>query len=227
MRSPLVKLKLVELFSDARGDYLLTDVIIVTLMRDTLNTVIESVKKSVNNPKIILITDKGLIGDLRNKGLKMATSEFVCFVDDDVLVTNEWFDKCVEVLKNDASVVCASGRTEEGYTLGCSVCKTEMLKKHGGFPRLDSVIYGKVKFVILNDVICKHLRKGLDVFKHQFHWFSHGFYTDSKFGFSVGVVNSYKKAFHFLLKGKPSISLSYLIWFIKGLYVFIIRRISS
>jgi glycosyltransferase involved in cell wall biosynthesis len=205
----------------------LTDVIIVTLLRKTLPHVLKSVQKNIPNPKIILITDKGLIGDLRNKGLYQATSEFVCFVDDDIIVTKEWFDKCVEVLKTDDSVVCVGGRTEEGYTLGCSVCKTETLKRLGGFPRLDSFVTRKVKFLILNDLICEHLVSELSVFQHLFHWFVHGFYSDSKFGFSPGVVPSYRLMFDFLLRRKPSYALSYLFWFIKALYVYVINRISQ
>ena len=195
-------------------------------MRDTLPLVIKSIKESIPDSNIIFVTGNGLIGDLRNKGLMKATSEFVCFVDDDIIVTKEWFGKCIETLKNNENVVCVSGRTKEGYTLGCTVCKAKLFKKLGGFPKLDSLVSNRVKFVVLDDVFCKHLVSELQVFRHLLHWFVHGFYSESKFGFSVGVTKGYKLIFGFLLKRKPSYSLSYLLWFIKAIYVYLIKKVN-
>jgi glycosyltransferase involved in cell wall biosynthesis len=98
----------------------LTDVVIVTLMRDTLQAVIESVKNSVPDANFILVTDKGLIGDLRNRGLNKATGEFVCFGDDDIIVSREWYEKCTEILKNDIVLfVSLAEQSREHVRLEC------------------------------------------------------------------------------------------------------------
>ena len=148
------------------------DIVIVTLLRESLRNTLDSISKTVPDPHIIMITGKGVIGDLRNRGLQKCSSEYCCFVDDDVVLNKNWFSTCMEKLKIN-SLVAVSGRSEEGYTLGCMICKTEEFKRRGGFPRLDSYVTNRFgsSFMFLEDAVCEHrVSRGVNVFGHVLHF---------------------------------------------------------
>lgn len=197
------------------------DVVVVTLLRDTLRYTIDSVCSSIPSPRLILITKRGkTIGELRNEGLSKASSEFVCFVDDDIIVTKEWFRKLMTFLRSHENIDCAFGKIREGYTLGCSIFRTSALKRAGGFPRIDTRVTDRVSFVIVKDSYCDHIIKPLDPILHTVHWMNQGFGTELRFGLNNNPRTSVQLFFRFLFRKKPGYAASYVLWLIKGLITY-------
>jgi len=206
------------------------DVVIVTLMRKTLKYAIYAAKRSIHEPRFIFVKGKGFIGDLRNEGLEKAQTKYVCFIDDDIIVPKNWFNECVNTLEQNNNIVCVLGNTEKGYTFGAMVCKTEMLKSIGGFTKADSYLLERInqhgmKYVIREDIICKHLVSELETIRHTRHWLLHGWGTEARFGIlNLGITDAYKKIFKFLVKGEPESSLMCIFCLIKSLFVFAIKQ---
>ena len=130
------------------------DVVIVTLMRESLSNTIKSVKAVIPNPNIILITGKGAIGDLRNKGLLQCNSNLMCFVDDDIILNTDWYTKCLKALQANPELIAVGGKTPIHDTLGCMICKTKEFKNAGGFPKLDDPCSAKARLKDTNPRRC-------------------------------------------------------------------------
>jgi len=198
------------------------DVVIVTLLRGSLTYTLKSVNEAIPNPNVILVTERGVIGELRNKGLMQCNSRYVCFVDDDILLNRVWFSKCMKRLEEDDSVIAVVGRTEESYTCGCMICKTKEFKQAGGFPKLDSYVFNKLgqRIVILEDAICDHIGlRGLTVIHHSFYWLTRCFQTESRAGIYHNPIESVRLIVHFLRNRLPEYAASELLWVIKTFFV--------
>jgi len=198
------------------------DVVIVTLLRPSLSYTLKSVNDTIPNPNVILVTDRGSIGELRNKGLMQCNSRFVCFVDDDIVLNRNWFSKCMKRLEEDDNVIAVAGRTEVGYTLGCMICKTAEFKEAGGFPKLDSYVSNKLgsRMAILEDAVCDHMvPRGLAVIQHSLYFLTKYFQTESKVGFYHNPVESVRALVRFLWKGQPDYAFCELLWMTKTFFV--------
>lgn len=203
------------------------DVVVVTLLRETLKYTVDSIYSSIPSPRLIIITKRGkTIGELRNEGLSKATSEFVCFIDDDIIVTKEWFKKLIAFLKSNQNIDCAFGKIKEGYTLGCSIFRTSTLKEVGGFPRIDTHVTDRITFAIVKDSFCYHVIKPLDPILHTMHWMTHGFGTELRFGINNNPKTSVQLFFHFMRRKRPDYAVSYILWLIKGLITYPIALLS-
>jgi len=208
------------------------DVVIVTLLRETLKNTIDSIKKTLPDPNIILITGKGAIGELRNKGLFQCKSSLMCFVDDDIIVNKNWYSKCMDALQTHPDVIAVCGRTPVCYTLGCMICRTEEFKKTGGFPYLDSQVTSKLgsKMLTLSDAVCEHqIKRGLEPIRHNIHFLCHGFQTESKAGWWFKPSDTAKVVFDYFRTGYPDFAVGFSLWFIKTVFVlpFIVEDMRS
>ncbi len=197
-----------------------TDVVIVTLLRKTLPIVIKRINKIIPDNNIILITDKNHnIGDLRNIGLKKVTSDVCAFVDDDVLITKEWFNKCQQVLE-EGSIACSLD-----FTI-CMLCKTKELKSIGGFPSFDSHIFLNPKIQLLKENFgVTHQIENKDLLPHTFKWLMHGFSKETPFGHNNGIKSSLKISFNYLISKKPLLSIPYWFWLTKALFIKIFKTL--
>jgi hypothetical protein len=196
------------------------DVVIVTLLRDSLRYTLKSVYSTIPNPHTILVTEKGLVGELRNKGLQQCTSEFVCFVDDDVLLNTDWYDKCMRRLTQDLEVVLVAGRFRTGYTCGCIICRAKEFRELGGFPRLETTLGRKLgkKAVVLEDAICEHMAPPLTFILRQFHWLTEGYQTESKIGFNMNPKQSLGLMARYLWDREPEYAFIQPLWIIKAFF---------
>ena len=199
------------------------DVVIVTLLRETLGNTIKSVKAVIPNPNIILITGKGVIGDLRNKGLLQCNSSLMCFVDDDIILNSDWYRKCMQTLQAHPKAIAVCGRAPMQYTLGCMICRTKELKSIGGFPQLDEHIIQKLgpKLITLEDAMCQHqIKRGFEPTMHILHFLFHGFQTETRAGFYY----SPKTVFCFVLdqfkRGYPDFAVAGILWLVKLFFAF-------
>jgi glycosyltransferase involved in cell wall biosynthesis len=180
------------------------------------------VNETIPNPNVIIITERGSIGELRNKGLMQCNSRFVCFVDDDIILNRAWFSKCMKRLEEADDVIAVAGRTKEGYTLGCMICKTAEFKEAGGFPKLDSYVSNRLgsRMAILEDAVCDHMvPRGLAPIQHCLYFLTKYFQTESKVGFYHNPVESVRMAVGFLRKGLPDYAICELLWMAKTLFV--------
>lgn len=195
------------------------DVVIVTLLRSSLRYTLKSVYETIPDPHVILVTGKGVIGDLRNKGLMQCSSRLVCFVDDDVILNREWYDKCMKRLMQNDGVIGVAGRLRDSSTCGCMILKTKEFKEAGGWPRWDALIGKKLgKQLIQIDAICDNMDSPLQGIQHQFHWLTHGFQTESKVGFNRDPRLSLRLMLHFIRIKKPEGFIVQLFWIVKALF---------
>ena len=199
------------------------DVVIVTLMRQTLGDTIKSVKTVIPNPNIILITGKGAIGDLRNKGLRQCRSSLTCFVDDDIILNTDWFAKCMQALQTHPEIIGVGGKTPIHDTLGCMIFRTKEFKRAKGFPKLDDHVLQKFgsKILILKDAICEHqIKRGFGPLKHNLHFLCHGFQTDQRAGWCYSPRKQLLMVYSFFRAGQPDYAIGSSVWLIKPLFVF-------
>ena len=199
------------------------DVVVVTLgKRPSLRTVIASAKQVLPDPHFIFITEKGIIGDLRNKGLAQCTSDLVCFLDDDVLINKDWFQKCLRALENP-NVYAVAGRVHESYTMGCTILKRTHYPK-GAFSPLDKIS----DLVVLEDALCDHLdARNLQLLKRSWYWMFYGFYTESKVGFYHSPRYAIEQFTSSLRRGLPDYAASEILWIIKSLWSIPFAHFSS
>jgi glycosyltransferase involved in cell wall biosynthesis len=141
--------------------------VIVTLQRPTLTRCVNAVLNVIPNANIILITERGNIGDLRNEGLRQVESEIFAFVDDDVIVNKRWFKECMKYIDR-YDMVC--GRYYPFTGLGACVCRTSAFKKTKFDRRYDGTIYSKVRYIVV-DVWCDHL--DYHYIRHVLFWLRH------------------------------------------------------
>lgn len=199
------------------------DVVIVTLLRETLRSALESVKAVIPNPNIILITGKGAIGELRNKGLSQCNSNLTCFVDDDIILNKSWYKKCTEALLANPGLVAVCGRTAQCYTLGCMICRTNEFKRAGGFPSLDDQVHAKLgsRMLILNDAVCEHLiKRGFEPIRHNMHFMLHGFQTENRVGWWYSPLDTIGVVLDFFKRRYPDFAVGYSLWLIKTFFSF-------
>jgi hypothetical protein len=198
------------------------DVVIVTLLRHTLENAIKSVKAVIPNPNIILVTGKGTIGELRNKGLSQCTSSLMCFVDDDIALNNDWYAKSRQALQDHPEIIAVCGRTPVHHTLGCMICRTEELKKAGGFPKLDSYVLRKFgpKILSLGDAVCEHyIKRGFEPIQHNLHFLCHGFQTEERAGWCNNPIDQVWMVYSYLKTGYPDYAVGSSLWIIKLFFV--------
>ena len=70
---------------------------------NTVETIME-IQKS-NRLKIELIYDSGTRGSARQKGIESVETEYFAFVDSDVILCDDWFQKASKLMKNDVGAV--------------------------------------------------------------------------------------------------------------------------
>ena len=194
---------------------------IVTLLRESLDDTIKSVKVVIPNPNIILITGKGAIGDLRNKGLFQCSSDLVCFVDDDVILNRLWFSKCMAALNAHPEIIAVCGKAPLHYTLGCMIARTKEFKSVGGFPRLDDHVQRKLgpKILNLEDAVCEHrIKRGYGPFLHNLHFLFHGFQTEKRAGWWYDPRATFFLVYEFYKSGNPDFAIATSLWFIKTFF---------
>lgn len=175
-----------------------------------------SVKKSILNPNIIVVTDKGKLGELKNKGLAQCTSEFTCFVHDNVVLNPEWFSKCMDYLNKHSEVVAVFG----GLTEGAMICRTQRFKDVGGWPKADNYIWNKLSNQIVSvNVNLQHLYpKRLDLIKHTYYWLRRDFQTEMRAGTYHNPVAALKQSLKSARHGYPEIVFTETMWTLKGFF---------
>jgi hypothetical protein len=199
------------------------DVVIVTLLRETLGKTIESVKAVIQNPNIILITGKGAIGDLRNKGLHQCSSSLTCFVDDDIILNNSWYTKCMQALQDNPEITAVCGKTPVHHTLGCMICRTKEFKIAGGFPKLDDYVLRKLgpNILTLEDAVCEHLvKRGFGPIQHNLHFLCHGFQTEERAGWSFNPREQAWVIYEYFKAGYPDYAIGSSVWLFKLIFAF-------
>ena len=201
-------------------------------MRETLGNTIKSVKTVIPSPNIILITGKGAIGDLRNKGLRQCSSSLMCFVDDDIILNTDWYTKCMQALQANPEVIAVGGRTPIHHTLGCLICRTKEFKSAKGFPKLDDHVLQKLgsKILILEDAICEHqIKRGFGPLRHNLHFLCHGFQTDERAGWCYNPRKHLFMVYSFFKAGYPDYAVGSSVWLIKPIFVlpFVIEDIKD
>jgi len=182
---------------------------------------IESVKAVIPNPNVILVTGKGAIGDLRNKGLRSCSSSLMCFVDDDIILNGSWYKKCMEVLKARPEIIAVGGKTPLHHTLGCMICRTKEFKSAGGFPQLDDRVLRRLgpRILILEDAVCQHqTKRGFGPLQHNLHFLCHGFQTEQRAGWCYDPYITVMMACDFLKAGYPDYAVGSSVWLIKPLF---------
>ena len=198
------------------------DVVIVTLLRETLGDAVKSVNAVIPNPKIILITGKGAIGDLRNKGLRQCNSSLMCYVDDDIILNSSWYAKCMEALEAHPEIIAVGGKTPVHHTLGCMICRTKEFKSAGGFPKLDDKVLQKLgpKMLIIEDAVCEHqTKRGFGPLRHNLHFLCHSFQTDQRAGWCYNPAQQAWMIYDFFKAGYPDYAVGSSLWLIKPLFV--------
>ncbi len=199
------------------------DVVIVTLLRETLGNTVKSINEVIPNPNIILITGKGAIGDLRNKGLRQCRSNLMCFVDDDIVLNKSWYKKCMQALQDNPALIAVGGKTSIHHTLGCMICRTKEFKTAGGFPKLDDQVLRKLgsKIIILEDAICEHLiKRGFGPIQHNLHFLCHGFQSTQRAGWCYNPKKQLLMVYYFFKAGYPDYAVGSSVWLIKPIFVF-------
>lgn len=195
---------------------------IVTLLRETLGNTIKSVKTVIPNPNIILITGKGAIGDLRNKGLRQCNSSLACFVDDDVILNSSWYTKCMNALQAHPEITAVCGTTPQLYwTLGCMICRTKEFKSAGGFPKLDDHVMQKLgkKILTLEDAMCEHqIKRGFEPIRHNLHFLCHGFQTEKRAGWWQSPTRNVLGVYDWFKRGYPDFAVGYSLWLVKTFF---------
>ena len=197
------------------------DVVIVTLMRETLDNTIKSVKAVIPNPNIILITGKGNIGDLRNKGLLQCSSSLMCFVDDDIILNSNWYKKCMQALQAHPEIIAVCGKTPVHHTLGCTICRTKEFKSAGGFPKLDAHVIRKFgpKILSLEDAVCEHqIKRGFGPIQHNLHFLCHGFQTEERAGWCQNPRTQAWMIYAYFKAGYPDYAIGSSLWIIKSIF---------
>jgi glycosyltransferase involved in cell wall biosynthesis len=205
------------------GDYMSErfDVVVPTLMRRSLRDCVQGIYRVIPNANIILATETGIpLGTVRNLGLRRARSEFVAFIDDDVLVNKAWFNKCMTILQDHAELIGVEGSVPEGQTLGCMILRRERFIKAGGYPKLDAYadnVYRDQLF-IFSSPTCYHYSKGLTLIRHALHWIFSFYQTESPIGVYHNPKTSLKMIIKFLRAKKPEMIVNEIIYLIKTIY---------
>ncbi len=197
------------------------DVVIVTLLRESLIDTIKSVKAVIPNPNIILITGKGAIGDLRNEGLLKCSSSLMCFVDDDIILNSSWYTKCMQALQTHPEIIAVCGKTPIHHTLGCMICRTNEFKSVGGFPKLDDRVLRKLgsKILVLDDAVCEHqIKRGFGPLRHNLHFLCHGFQTENRAGWCYGPRKQVLMVYGFFKAGCPDYAVGSSVWLLKTFF---------
>jgi hypothetical protein len=197
------------------------DVVIVTLLRKTLADTIKSVKAVIPNPNIILITGKGAIGDLRNKGLFQCSSSLMCFVDDDIILNSSWYTKCMQALQAHPEITAVCGKAPTHHTLGCMICRTREFKSAGGFPKLDDHVLRKLgpKILTLEDAVCEHqIKRGFGPIRHNLHFLCYGFQTEERVGWCYSPRKQIFMVYGFFKAGCPDYAVGSSVWLVKPIF---------
>ena len=86
--------------------------------------------QTFNNFEVILITEKGDLSNLRDKGLRMAEGAFTAFIDDDVYCTATWAQSVIDCFRK-REVVGVTGPTEitDEYKKNRDIFKFKTFKK--------------------------------------------------------------------------------------------------
>jgi succinoglycan biosynthesis protein ExoA len=65
---------------------------------------IEELSQSVKNFKYIILEESIPVGEARNKIIEESDCEFLCFLDDDVEIPNNYFEKAQDVIQNNPNI---------------------------------------------------------------------------------------------------------------------------
>jgi len=121
-------------------------VVICTYGRpESLNATLNSLtKQTFRYFEILLITEKGNLAELRQKGLEHAVGSIVSFIDDDVYCEPTWLQSVTQTFKTDSEIVGVTGPT----TITDEYRNNRDLFRYKLFKRLyDFLFLGKLKDV--------------------------------------------------------------------------------
>jgi len=68
-----------------------------------------AIKQSIPGANIIIDTTKGGRANSRTSLLKKVKTEYFFFIDDDIIVNSEWFDKVMKKIKSDDKIGAVAG----------------------------------------------------------------------------------------------------------------------
>lgn len=97
---------------------------------ESLNDTLESLcKQTFKNFEVILLTEKGNLSELRDKGLRSACGDIVCFIDDDVYCPPDWLQGVTQSFREGVVGVTGPTRITEQYQKNRDCLKYRKLKK--------------------------------------------------------------------------------------------------
>lgn len=70
---------------------------------DSTASIVETYKKKYGN--VVLIRDNGTRGSARLKGIRAVETDWFVFVDSDVILCDDWYEKAKKYVKNDVGAV--------------------------------------------------------------------------------------------------------------------------
>ncbi len=65
---------------------------------------IEKIKSKYSNIKVILNSENKGFSKGNNQGLKIATGDYICLINNDILFTPDWLDSIVKLIENNSEV---------------------------------------------------------------------------------------------------------------------------
>lgn len=79
---------------------------------ESLNETLASLaKQTFRDFEVLLITEKGNLSGLRQKGLENATGDIVAFIDDDVYCERTWLESVAQAFKENPKILGVTGPT--------------------------------------------------------------------------------------------------------------------
>jgi GT2 family glycosyltransferase len=97
---------------------------------ESLNeTLLSLTHQSYRNFEVILITEKGHLSELRDKGLRSANGDIVCFIDDDVCCPPAWLQGTVESFREGVVGVTGPTWITQEYRQNRDIFKYQALRR--------------------------------------------------------------------------------------------------
>lgn len=97
---------------------------------ESLNDTLESLtKQTYRDFEVLLITEKGNLSQLRDKGLRSSCGDIVIFIDDDVYCPSNWLQNTVECFRKGVVGVTGPTWITEKYRQNRDIFKYQTLRK--------------------------------------------------------------------------------------------------
>ena len=97
---------------------------------ESLNETLKSIsQQTFKDFEVVLITEKGNLSELRDKGLHSATGRIVSFIDDDVYCPPDWLQGVVEGFREGILGVSGPSVISEEYQVNRDCLKFKGLRK--------------------------------------------------------------------------------------------------